>query len=34
MGFFDTLRQVLGQTPADRKVAAAWGLDDGRGRRT
>jgi hypothetical protein len=27
MGFFDTLRRVLGQAPADEKVAAAWGLD-------
>ena len=27
MGFFETLRRVLGQTPATDKVGAAWGLD-------
>ena len=27
MGFFETLRRVLGQAPANDKVAAAWNLD-------
>ncbi len=28
MGFFDTLRRVLGQKPATDKVSAAWGLNE------
>jgi hypothetical protein len=28
MGFFDTLRRVLGQGPSAEKVSAAWGMDD------
>ncbi len=28
MGFFDTLRRVLGQPPAGENVAAVWGLND------
>ena len=28
MGFFDTLRRVLGQAPPAAKVASAWGLNE------